>query len=103
MQADVTVVLPGMYQVAAALFGKQKPTFHILVNGSIALRVGSHSTCAGQHTVHRAALSELVTGQHVSGTSVLHYLILPADACLTIVSPSQHALSQGFLSLQYIS
>ena len=101
MQADITVVQSGMYQVTAAFFGKQKPTFHLLVNGAIALRVGSHSACTGQHTADRAALSE-VTGQHASGTSVLQYLILPADACLTVVSPSQHTLSQGFLSLQYV-
>lgn len=41
-------------------------------------------------------------GQHMNSTSLLEYLVLPADACLTIVSPSQQGLDQGFLSLQRI-
>jgi len=99
MQADITVVQPGVYQASAAFFGKQRPAFQLFVNGKI---LRAHSRCMGQHTAARANCSDGPLGQHMNSTSLLEYLVLPADACLTIVSPSQQGLDQGFLSLQRI-
>lgn len=98
MQADITVVQPGVYQASAAFFGKQRPAFQLFVNGKVVLR--AHSRCMGQHTAARANCCPL--GQHMNSTSLLEYLVLPADACLTMVVPSQQGLDQGFLSLQRI-
>ena len=100
MQADITVVQPGVYQASAAFFGKQRPAFQLFVNGKTVLR--AHSRCMGQHTAARANCCEGPLGQHMNSTSLLEYLVLPADACLTIVSPSQQGVDQGFFSLQRI-
>jgi len=100
MQADITVIQPGVYQASAAFFGKQRPAFQLFVNGKIVLR--AHLRCMGQHTAARANCCDGPLGQHMNSTSLLEYLVLPADACLTIVSPSQQGLDQGFLSLQRI-
>ncbi|DBA68020.1 TPA: hypothetical protein ACH3X2_014048 [Trebouxia sp. C0005] len=97
-KADITVVQPGVYQASAAFFGKQRPAFQLFVNGKVVLR--AHSRCMGQHTAARANCCPL--GQHMNSTSLLEYLVLPADACLTMVVPSQQGLDQGFLSLQRI-
>ena len=101
MQADIRVVQPGVYQASAAFFGKQRPAFQLFVNGKVLLR--AHSRCMGQHTAARANCCDGPLGQHMNSTSLLEYLVLPADACLTIVSSSQQqGLDQGFFSLQRI-
>ncbi len=102
MQADITVIDAGVYEVVAAFFSKRRPTFQLLVNGSVALRAGSHAACTGQHTAARALCFDGLTGHHVNGTSVVDHLMLPSDACLTVIYPSQQEAGQGFISLQQL-
>ena len=85
-----------------AFFSKRRPTFHLLVNGTVALRAGNHATYVGQHTAARAGCSDGSNGSQMSGMSLVEYLVLPSDACLTVMYQSQQEAGQGFLSLQQI-
>ena len=97
MQGVITVANPGIYEVVAGFFSKQKPTFQVLVNGTIALRAGSHVTCVGQHTIPHTSRADGLTGTHVTG-----YLLLPSNSCVTVVYQSHIEAGQGFVSLQHI-
>ena len=99
MQGEVRVLTAGVYKVSAAFFGKQKPMFQLLVNGSVALRAGSHMPGMGQHTAARAAVCTSDDEHPVLGCSVTEYLMIPSDACLTVLYQSQPASGRGFLSL----
>ena len=102
MQGEIKVLKPGMYKVVAVVFGKKRLTLQLLVNGEMVLRSGTLPSGMGQHTAARAQC-------HASSSSleqpafmcvVNEYVMLPPNACLTLLHNPQPGSSQGFLSLQ---
>ena len=100
MQGEIRVVQAGVYKVSAAFFGKHKPIFQVLVNGSTAMRSGSQMPGMGQYTAARAAVCSSDHQHAIIGCSVTEYLVFPSDACVTVLYQSQPASGQGFLLLQ---
>ena len=91
-----------MYKVAAVVFGKQRPTLQLLVNGEVVLRSGSLSSGMGQHTAARA-LASSSSAEHPAVACVMEECVmLPPNACLTLVHHPQPGSGQGFLSLQKV-
>ena len=100
MQGEIKVLKPGMYKVVAVIFGKQRPTLQLLVNGKMVLRSGSLPSGMGQHTAARAHASSSSLEQPVFVCVVDEYVTLPPNACLTLLHHPQPGSSQGFLLLQ---
>ena len=100
LQGEVRVRVSGMYKVVAVIFGKQRPTLQLLVNGTIVMRGGGLPSGMGHHTAARAHASSSDVEQAVCGCSMTDYLLLPCNACLTVVHHPQPGSGRGFLSLQ---
>lgn len=89
-----------MYKVVAVIFSKQSPTLQLLVNGNTVLRGGGLPSGMGQHTAAHAHVGSSSVEQPVCACSMTDYLVLPSDACLTLVHHPRPGSGRGFLSLQ---
>lgn len=94
---------PGMYKVVAVVFGTQRPTLQLLVNGEVVLRGGSLSAGMGQHTAARAHVSSSSSAEQPAFPCVMtDYVMLPPSASLTLLYHPRPGSGLGFLKLRKV-
>lgn len=102
LQGEVKVLKSGMYKLVAVVFGTQRPTLQLLVNGEVVLRGGSLSSGMGQHTAARAHISSSSAEQPAFACVMSDYVMLPPSASLTLLYHPRPGSGRGFLMLQKV-
>lgn len=99
LQVSIMVVAPGLYEVTFGFYTRKRPTVQLLVNGEPVLSAVNSGSYVTHHSSARLTSVDGHPAGNIAGLTMLDFLALPAEACLTLTYQCD-LKGQGFLGLR---